>query len=153
LPEEIEHEMRKMDTLIDRAEYVLQGEVKTLSDLIGRSFTRVKATDDEILFYLADDVYVLMNHHQDCCESVYVEDICGDLEDLVGAQIVHFEERTQIGGDDDSSWGSQTWTFYDIQTTRGCVNIRWLGESNGYYSESVDISLVDARQGTEKALN
>lgn len=140
-----------MDTLIDRAEYVLQGEVQSLADLVGRYFTRVKATDDEIRFYLADDVYVLMNHHQDCCESVYVEDICGDLEDLVDAQIVHFEERTQDG--DDYSCGSQTWTFYDIQTTRGCVNIRWLGESNGYYSENVDISLVDVRQDTEKALN
>lgn len=126
-------------SVVDEAIYLLEGDVKCLEDLKGRCFTRVEASDDEIKFFLSDTRYVRMCHYQDCCENVQVEDICGDMDDLVDAYIVHFEERSEQG---DSEWGSQTWTYYDIQTTRGCVNIRWLGESNGYYSESVTVELV-----------
>lgn len=38
---------------------------------------------------------------------------------------------------------SFTWTFYLIQTNKGHVTLRWLGSSNGYYSESVRFARVD----------
>jgi Fe-S cluster biogenesis protein NfuA len=91
---------------------------------------------DEIVFTLSDGIEFKMYHDQDCCESVLVEDVCGDIQDITNAQIIHFEERIVSG---DTDWGSYTATFYDIQTTKGCVNIRWNGESNGYYSESVSV--------------
>lgn len=83
----------------------------------------------------------LMYHEQDCCESVYLADVCGDVSDLLNALIVHAEERSESG--ESSDWGTATYTFYDIQTTKGCVNLRWVGESNGYYSEDVSFVKVE----------
>ena len=82
-----------------------------------------------------------MSHHQDCCEFVDIEDICGDLDWLVGSPITQAEETSRDGsGEEDLE--RATWTFYRIGTAKGLVVIRWLGTSNGCYSESVDFDEV-----------
>lgn len=43
----------------------------------------------------------------------------------------------------ESEHDSYTWTFYKFRTKKGCVTIGWYGESNGYYSESVDFEEID----------
>jgi|TARA_R110002124_G_C8821789_1_gene504011 hypothetical protein len=86
-----------------------------------------------------------MHHQQDCCESVHIEDIAGDLDDLVGTPLIMVEEVNNYDmGDDDLGYGgdSETWTYYRFRTMKGDVSIRWYGASNGYYSESVDIEIV-----------
>ena len=113
-------------------------------DLIeGKTFIKVEKCEyeggDALKFYETEKSGVVMYHSQDCCESVYINDINGDLSDLVGVEILKCEER--ISQEDDDEWGgSTTWTFYTIATRKGFVDIRWNGSSNGYYSERVDIS-------------
>lgn len=80
---------------------------------------------------------VLEFHHiQDCCEHVRLVDFDGDAKDLSGGSIIGVEcvvNVEEIGGD------GQTWTFYKIETSKGGLWMRWLGESNGYYSEEVNV--------------
>ncbi len=85
------------------------------------------------------------HHEQDCCENVWVEDVCGDVADLIGSPLVQAEEVVSKEGDPKPEYpDSWTWTFYKFATIKGSVTLRWLGESNGYYSESVSFDAVRA---------
>lgn len=100
----------------------------------------------QITFHCESGNSFTMYHAQDCCEIVSVEDVCGDASDVIGGMVVSAEERTDSG---EIEYGRQTFTFYDIQTTKGSVNIRWNGESNGYYSESVDVVMNATKEELE----
>jgi hypothetical protein len=107
-----------------------------LSILEGRTLSLCKQSRDTILFETIEGDHLVMGHAQDCCETVSVEEIHGDLIDLVGSPIVIAEEVSNRG---ETEWGTETWTFYKLATRKGYVTIRWHGSSNGYYSESVDL--------------
>jgi hypothetical protein len=107
------------------------------SVLIGKTLVSVENVDDErIIFKTTEGETYKMLHFQDCCESVTVEDICGNLSDLVGRPILNAEMVSREG--EETDFDTSTWTFYHISTIKGYVTIRWFGQSNGYYSESVD---------------
>ena len=125
--------------------------VKSFEELQGRVLCKVvQIDDDELRFHLTEDHYVRMYHEQDCCETVSIEDIVGDLDDLVGTplllveEVSNYEPETETDKDEDDYYyaESETWTYYRFRTIKGSVDIRWYGSSNGYYSESVDIEIV-----------
>lgn len=107
-----------------------------IKSMIGKTFTKVYETGYEELIFENDEEVYTFYHEQDCCESVRIEDITGDLSDLVDSPITFAEESCSDSVSDD--WSS-TWTFYKFATVHGWVDVRWLSESNGYYSESVDL--------------
>ena len=124
---------------------------KGLDMMRGKTFAKVVADGDEMLFETAHGERFVFGHDQDCCESVYIEDITGDIEDLVGEPLLLVEEvsgETPADFDPDAH-DSYTWTFYKFATRKGYVDVRWLGESNGYYSERVDLFHAVAEAVTE----
>lgn len=122
-----------------------------ISNLIGLTFSRIELVDDaRIQFFDLDGrLKVEFDHIQDCCEHVYLEDVCGDLNDLVGSPILVAEERSseceQLGAKGEYGYEheSYTWTFYVLATKNGWVNFRWYGSSNGYYSEGISIFMYE----------
>ena len=105
--------------------------------LLGQTLIGVMDKGDEIVFVTdRGKVYKLL-HTQECCENVSVEDIAGDLRDIVDSPLLTAEEisnKLPIKEDDVSG----TWTFYKFATRKGSVTIRFYGSSNGYYYERVD---------------
>lgn len=119
------------------------------TELVGKTLTNIsgKVGDKELEFTASDGSKYVMFHRQDCCESVQVEDICGDLRDLLDSPILEAEEATNRDEDPEDCVreyrpDSFTWTFYKLRTINGGVTIRWYGTSNGYYSEGVSFVRV-----------
>lgn len=118
-------------------------------ELEGKILTEIENLGDELIFHTKDKKYS-MHHSQDCCESVSIEEIHGDLDDLLNNPILRAEESTaderetheiikdKLLGIERYEDGSNLWTFYKLSTIKGSVTIRWYGTSNGYYSVSVD---------------
>lgn len=156
--------------------------VNEFASMIGATVVKVTGHEqgsDSMTFHADDGRRFTFYHSQDCCESVSIEDVCGDVEDLVGSPILLAEEvssgarearldRLSSNHTFDSKdlvaeaevqklcevhahvfdtaelekdlGESFTWTFYRFATAKGHVTVRWLGVSNGYYSESVSYS-------------
>lgn len=120
-----------------------------ISALSGKVLTEIRGAEagsDEVYFTTADGETYKMFHSQDCCESVSLVDVVGDVADLIGEPLYASEETNSEtdpeGYKRDYPPDSFTWTFYKLGTRKGWVTLRWLGESNGYYGEGVDIEHV-----------
>ena len=114
----------------------------------------------EVEFRTTDGEIYVMYHKPDCCEHVRLYDVCGDLGNLLGSPILMAEEvtsHTEVAANQ-SDWTSfedvsATWTFYKFATAHGYVTLRWLGESNGNYSEKVDFRKENGDGNSESQNN
>ena len=113
--------------------------VNSVEDLVGMTMFAFMRSDERILMYCEDGRIYTLLHEQDCCETVVIDDICGDLSDLEGSPLIVCEESSNK--DQSGEYESATWTFYRFATIKGWVTIRWFGSSNGYYSESVWLAI------------
>ena len=122
--------------------------MKEIEVLLGKTISNIEIAADksEILFTTSEGEQYKMFHYQDCCEGVTVEDVIGDISDLIGVPILMADEiisEENPEGIVKEYQESFTWTFYKLATIKGYVTIRWYGESNGYYSEGVSFEKVN----------
>jgi len=114
-----------------------------MEKLIGRTPLKisVNGTEDEIYMEFSDGSYCKFWHEQDCCENVSIESVVGDFNELLGHPFLVADCNSNR--EDDGGYETTTWTFYTFRSIGGCVDVRWCGTSNGYYSERVSYALYD----------
>lgn len=131
--------------------------VVAFSVLVGKTLRSIENEHSVIRFITEEGETYRQLHYDNCCESCDIEEIHGDLQDLVGSPILQAEEvfsdepseevkagRAKKRGEEGYLYTpeSETWTFYKLATIKGSVTIRWYGRSNGYYSETATFEQV-----------
>ena len=125
-----------LDTDVERFISENESENVEFSDLLNKNIYKIYQVKEDYIVILTNEGYVyILLHYQDCCEHVYIADICGELENSTG--LVVRAEENENRPDKPTMDDSETWTFYKLDTVKDNVTIRFCGSSNGYYSESV----------------
>ncbi len=108
----------------------------SIASLRGRTITEISGdfNSDRITFELDNGEKYIMEHYQDCCESVKIHDIYGYLRGLIGQTV---EDAYMSSENLPQASESGTLTRFTIRTPNDLVIITWHGYSNGYYSEGV----------------
>lgn len=122
-------------------------------DLVGKIVESLVQHTDALVLRTTDGSRYVLLHYPECCESVELIDVAGDLNDLIGKPITRCEQRTSHdpppGGISSEGphyeYDSWTWSFNEIATNKGSVTLRWFGQSNGYYSETAALHVMERR--------
>jgi len=131
--------------------YDYDKEVK-FEELEGEVISEINGLDkgsEEITIKTNSGKHFAMYHNQDCCENVFLESFTGSSDEIVGEAVTHAKvvtnEENPVDTDPELTeyQESFTWTYYYIRTEKSSLSLRWYGESNGYYSESVDFVWVN----------
>tara|TARA_R100000951_G_scaffold113672_1_gene116162 strand:+ start:92 stop:463 length:372 start_codon:yes stop_codon:yes gene_type:complete len=109
-----------------------------LDNMVGRVVKYVDVDHDQMKITCEDNSVFTFYHEQDCCESVYIYETEGEPMSLKGWKLLLVDmEATR---EDNAPYDeSRTTTVVKFITNENTVSVKWIGESNGYYSESVDL--------------
>ena len=113
----------------------------SIQELVGQICHSVDADDDGMTFRLFDGRVFWLGHYQECCEDVHLEEVIGDVDDLVCAPIIKAVELTNRGEQE----GDLLWTFYEVATIKGTVTIRFC--ANLYTDYGVDVGFELLKTG------
>ncbi len=120
----------------------------TEKDLFMRVIKSIEGLEEgsnKVVITFIDGSSIIQMHDRDCCEVVEVKQVDNDPTKFIGAVVYKLDEKVLsnegILGYSEESFDSLTATFYTLKTSKGYLDWHWYGESNGYYSETVDCTL------------
>ena len=116
-----------------------------VGSLVGEVLTYIDTDEknDEIMLTTASGRKIKIYHNQYGSEWVEIVDTEGNWHDLIGKVIIEASEDVKEQGDPPPEYpDSWTRTELTFRVDGATVISRWIGESNGYYSESVHIEDV-----------
>jgi hypothetical protein len=115
-------------------------------ELKGKTITSIDGSnsdDSDTIITTSDGSIYTLTHIQDCCEHVRVYGSVGNIDDVLNVEVIDAEDTNPMdnpNAPDYKAYDSATWTQFRIVTNKGTFfEIWWLGESNGYYGESVSV--------------
>ena len=111
------------------------------SVLVGETLDAVDIDREEnqILLTTRSGRRFVVYHEQDCCETVAISGQDGSFDKLIGKPLTEARDFA-VDTSEESIDSSQTTTTLVFRVDDQTVISRWIGDSNGYYSESVDIA-------------
>jgi len=114
-------------------------------ELKGKTITSIDGSnsdDSDTIITTSDGSIYTLTHIQDCCEHVRVYGSVGNIDDVLNEEVIDAEDTNPMdnpNAPDYKYYESATWSQFRIVTNKGTFEIWWLGESNGYYSETVSV--------------
>jgi len=114
-------------------------------ELKGKTITSIRginSDDSDTIITTSDGSIYTLTHIQDCCEHVRVYGSVGNIDDVLNEEVIAAEDTNPMdnpNAPDYKYYESATWSQFRIVTNKGTFEIWWLGESNGYYSETVSV--------------
>ena len=114
----------------------------SVQELEGEILTHIDDCDDGILLTTASGRKIRMYHQQDCCESVSIVGTDGEWHKLIGKPLLEVDVDNTETIPPSEYADSYTQTNFTFRVDDATVICRWIGESNGYYSESVSLEEI-----------
>lgn len=104
----------------------------SISEMAGKTLTKIDVIDNEIIKFIgADGSEFIMLHVQDVALS-YVDDIIGDMNDLIGSPIAIAHKSSGRSGVTENEFlinDEYLWTLFHLATDEGWVTFRWFATS------------------------
>jgi len=113
--------------------------------LVGEILTHidVDADNEEILLTTQSGRRFRVYHNQNCCENVNIVDTEGEWHTLLNKKLVEVKHTEYDDGVPPyDGCESYTKTAILFRVDDATVISRWVGTSNGYYSETVDLAEI-----------
>lgn len=117
--------------------------INIFEPLFNKTIVKIEGAEEEseeIFFIMSNGDVLRMYHEVTLWEDVRIEDIGGDINNIIGVPI---KESIVIIEEGDLDYGcTYTRTWFQFLTDKGYVAIRWKSLSDGCCSESVDYDLI-----------